>query len=150
MIKITTRLLSRFTYILIASFTLISCNSNVVTPTHIANPPPFDYSDGEELRSRMHQLAIELQRLDNTLSSEIDKRNTVQATVIESLRNIERIAKDLQTGDISSKHQFLMNDMDKFLNYIKKAQWDAARKTPRYYMAGRIIGACVNCHKVQY
>ncbi|MDG2338137.1 MAG: hypothetical protein P8N94_09140 [Gammaproteobacteria bacterium] len=36
-------------------------------PAEIANPPPFDYIDGEELRSNMHQLAFELQQLDMAL-----------------------------------------------------------------------------------
>ena len=52
---------------LIAALTLFGCSANSDSFPQIANPPPFDYIDGEELRSNMHQLAFELQQLDMAL-----------------------------------------------------------------------------------
>ena len=52
---------------LIAALTLFGCNANSDSFPQTANPPPFDYIDGEELRSNMHQLAFELQQLDMAL-----------------------------------------------------------------------------------
>jgi len=42
----------------------------------------------------------------------------------------------------------LLDAMAKFLSDVGRAKWDAEHD--RYYMAGRITGACVSCHKSTY
>ena len=54
-------------------FTLAGCETSGGDFPQVANPPPFDYEDGEELRSGMHQLAYALQRLDNALANDYDE-----------------------------------------------------------------------------
>ncbi len=127
---------------------LTNCTSNEGAFPQMADAPPFDYVDGEELRSRMHQLAFELQRLDNALASEYGENPPSQRSVVDSLRDIERIGESLQSGDLSSKHPFLLDDMNSFLADVSRAQWGASRN--RYYMAGRVAGACVTCHRSTY
>ena len=127
---------------------LTACTNNGGGFPQVADAPPFDYVDGEELRSRMHQLAFALQRLDNSLSTEYDESMPFQQSVVDNLRDIERIGNSLQSGEISSKHPFLVDDMDSFLADVSRAQWDATRN--RYYMAGRISGSCVSCHRGSY
>jgi len=129
-----------------ASLFLTACSVNGNSFPQIANSPPFDYADGDELRSRMHQLAWELQQLDLTLATQVDNSPTLRQEVVDNLSNIERIAGYLQSGDLSSRHTFLQNGMDRFLADVGKARIDATLGTPRYYMAGRISGSCVNCH----
>lgn len=114
----------------------------------VADPPPFDFVDGEELRSRMHQLAFALQRLDSDLYIEYDEISPNQRSVVGTLRDIERIGESLQDGDLNSKHPFLLDGMRNFLADVSRAQMDAERN--RYYMAGRIAGACVSCHRANY
>ena len=128
--------------------TLASCSTGSGSYPHMTNPPPFDYGDGDDLRSSMHQLAYELQKLDESLRSEIDSNLPDQQAVISNLRDIERIGNSLQSGDLSSKHQFLQDGMDKFLENVSMARRDATRG--RYYMAGRLAGACVSCHTANY
>ncbi len=111
----------------------------------VANPPPFDYDDGEELRSGMHQLAYALQRLDRTLSTEYDESPRFQQSVMDSLTRIERIGRSLRYGDLQSRHAFLADGMDEFLSDVDRAKQYAERE--RYYMAGRVTGACISCHK---
>lgn len=127
---------------------LAACDSNGGAFPHVTNPPPFDYADGEELRSRMHQLAFALQRLDGSLVPEYDERPPFQQSVVDNLRDIERIGESLKFGDLNSKHPFLVVDMDRFLADVRRARGDASRN--RYYMAGRIAGACVSCHTSNY
>jgi len=124
---------------------LAGCETNNGSFPQVANPPAFDYADGEELRTGMHQLAFALQRLDSTLSAEYEESPLFQQSVIDSLSEIERIGKSLRLGDISSKHEFLAEGMDEFLSDVDRAKWYVEKK--RYYMAGRVTGACISCHK---
>lgn len=140
--------LFQFFFIIITAFALSSCTSNDGGFPQIADAPPFDYADGEELRSRMHQLAFELQNLDRELAIEYDERQPDQSSVVDNLRNIDRIATSLQSGEIDEKHPFLAESMGKFLSDVERAEWDASRN--RYYMAGRIAGSCVSCHRSTY
>ena len=118
----------------------------------IANPPPFDYAGGAELRSQMHRLAFELQQLDLALVAESsggEADRGSQDVIVSHLRDIERIGTDLREGDMSSIHSFLRADMDSFLSTVDRARRAAENNPPRYYMAGRVSGACVNCHQTQ-
>jgi len=128
-------------------FALSACSDFTGTSPQIAYPPPFDYSDGEELRSRMTQLSYELQQLDLALMAEGDNRPSLPEQVGRNLENIERIAGFLQEGDLSSKHPFLQSNMRNFLADVRRARMDVSASPPRYYMAGRISGACINCHR---
>lgn len=142
--------LSQFLLLIVATFTLASCATNGSGFPQIADPPPFDYADGEELRSGMHQLAFALLKLDRALADEYEENPAFQQSVVDNLSDIERIGEGLQFGDLRSKHPFLLEGMEKFLADVERAHWDASRRTPRYYMAGRIAGACVSCHKANY
>lgn len=114
----------------------------------IASPPPFDYADGAELRSGMHQLAFELQQLDMVLGMGDEAGIETRDQIVSSLDDIERIGNDLQRDVIGSSHTFLQLDLQNFLNTVNQARMAAERTPPRYYMAGRVSGACVNCHQI--
>lgn len=131
---------------LVAVFTLAGCSANSDSFPQIANPPPFDYIDGEDLRSNMHQLAFELQQLDMALLDAYVDRPSFQRQIVESIQNIERIGSYIQETDLAVRHPFLQDDMDRFLSDVRRAREDAERNVPRYYMAGRISGGCINCH----
>ena len=125
---------------------LASCNTGDAGFPPIGNPPPFDYADGEELRSRMHQLAFELQQLDLAMVAE-DYRDTVfQGQIVNHLENIERLGGLLRQGDLAARHRFLLNGMSEFLRNVERARMNAEANPPRYYLAGRVSGSCVNCH----
>lgn len=131
---------------LAAIFALAGCGSNSDSFPQIANPPPFDYIDGENLRSNMHQLAFELQQLDMALLDAYIDRPSFQRQIVDSIENIERIGGYIQETDLAVRHPFLQDDMDRFLSDVRRAREDAERNVPRYYMAGRISGGCINCH----
>lgn len=127
---------------------LLACNSVGTGFPQIASPPRFDYADGEELRSGMHQLAFELQRLDTVLMQELSGDVVTKEMVEDVLDNIERIASQLRDGDMTTRHSFLRNDMENFLNTIYFAQMGMEANPPRFYQAGRVSGACINCHRI--
>ena len=135
-------------FALLAVAFLTGCSSGGGGFPRIANPPAFDYADGAQLRSQMHQLAFQLQQLDMTLAADRERDRNSRDEVINHLRNIERIGNDLREGDMSRNHIFLRNDMATFLSTVNRARMSAENNPPNYYMAGRVSGACVNCHQV--
>ena len=140
-------LLLRGTTALCMLFALGGCSSYDGEFPAVANPPPFDYIDGEELRSGMHELAFQLQQLDMTLMTAYIDQPSFQRDIVDKIRNIERIGGHIAETDLSVRHPFLLDDMDRFLEDVRRARMDAERSVPRYYMAGRISGGCVTCHR---
>ncbi len=131
-------------------FVLASCSGDTNTDSfpQVASPPPFDYVDGDELRSGMHQLAFAMLNLDAELANENTDEDPIdQQDVIDSLKRIQEIAQELHAGDIRSSHPYLAGDMFRFLNDVDQAIWQASLRSPRYYMAGRVSGACAACHQ---
>ena len=126
---------------------LAACSELTPTVRHEIYPAGFDSTSPAELNSRMLQLGNELQRLDLALASQEDDPPDLQQRVVGSLREIERIAGFLQSGEINTNHPFLRNDMSVFLGDVRAAQQSAASSPPRYYLAGRITGSCINCHR---
>ena len=145
--------LFRFAVVTAAALFLQACSNGGSVNSRfpaVANPPPFDYADGEELRSGMHELAFQLQLLDQALGMESDLRDPqAQDQIINSLETIERVGRQLSSVDMTSSHRFLRNDMEIFLSTVERAQRSAERNPPDYYMAGRVSGACINCHMIQ-
>ena len=126
---------------------LTSCGNMTASVRDEIYPTDFNVDDGEALSSRMRQLGYELQQLDLALASDYDGRTDVQQTVVSSLRQVERIAGLVRAADIPANHPFLEEDMTEFLANVREARSAAADNPPRYYMAGRISGGCVNCHR---
>lgn len=134
----------------IAGFLLVglsACSSSDGGFPPIANPPPFDYADGEELRDGMHQLAYELLQLDMAMISSDSQDSQFQREVVSVLENIERIGGRIRQTELSARHQFLLDDMSQFLSAVARAKRSAQGSPPRYYLSGQVSGACMNCHR---
>ena len=124
---------------------ITACSNNANYYAQVTDAPALDYTGYQKFRSRMHQLAFELQVLDSFLIDEYDEGPLPQQLIVDSLRNIERIAQALEPGDLNSMHPFLLQHRDRLLSDVKAARMDAERY--RYYMADRISGACASCIK---
>lgn len=111
-------------------------------------PPDFQYFSGQEFRSRMAQLAYQLQLLDQALAPGTTEQVAQQQQVMQTLANIEGIGASLQSGEAGSTHSYLKDFMADFRSDVRQARNAASMDPPQYYMAGRVAGACVNCHKV--
>lgn len=126
---------------------LSACTSGNGEFPPIANPPPFDYADGEELRSGMHQMAYELVQLDLVMISDDSRDARFQRDVVSILENIERIGGRIRQTDLSSRHRFLLDDMTEFLSSVSRAKRSAQGSPPRFYLTGQVSGACMSCHR---
>jgi hypothetical protein len=135
--------------LLFSTIMLISgCSDFAGAVRKITYPPDFKYVTGQELRSRMEQMAFQLQLLDQALAENNVGRPAQQQQVLGSLRNIRRIASNLQAGEAGSSHPFLQDFMKEFVSDVEQARNTAALDPPSYYFAGRVAGGCVNCHRV--
>lgn len=148
MISATLKILCRSTLVIIALAAVAACSSGSGGFPQIANPPPFDFVDGAQLRSRMHQLAFEVQRLDVALLAGEENDSYMQSAIVDSLRNIERLADVIREDELSVRHTFLQDDMARFISTVSRARMSAEGSSPRYAEAARVTGACVNCHQV--
>tara|TARA_R110002167_G_scaffold281337_6_gene486730 strand:- start:892 stop:1377 length:486 start_codon:yes stop_codon:yes gene_type:complete len=144
----TIKMLCRSTFAVLALAAIGACSSGNGGFPQIANPPPFDFVDGAQLRSRMHQLAFEVQRLDIALMAGEENNNFTQDAIVESLRNIERLAGVIREEELSVRHTFLQDDMARFISTVSRARMSAESSSPRYSEASRVTGACVNCHQI--
>jgi hypothetical protein len=111
-------------------------------------PPDFNYVSGEELQNSMDQLGFYLQQLDQALEPVSGGAGVQQQEVIAVLGNIERIGTNLRAGDAGSNHPFLEDHMSDFVIQVGRARLAAMANPPSYYLAGRVAGGCVNCHRV--
>jgi hypothetical protein len=111
-------------------------------------PPDFNYVTGEQLQDSMDQLGFYLQQLDQALEPAAGTAGVQQQEVVAVLGNIERIGTNLRAGDAGSNHPFLEDHMSDFVVQVGRARLAAMGSPPSYYLAGRVAGGCVNCHRV--
>ncbi|MEX2367606.1 MAG: hypothetical protein WD601_13465 [Pseudohongiellaceae bacterium] len=125
-----------------------SCSNIAETIRQFTYPPDFQYVTQDELRTEMDQLAYQLQILDTTLAVQEAGESVEQEQVVNTLRNIQRIGTGLQAGGAGSSHPFLQDYMRDFVATVTRARSAAMLDPPRYYLAGRVAGGCINCHRV--
>jgi hypothetical protein len=113
----------------------------------VTYPPDFKYVTAKELRSNMEQLALQMQLLDFALKPDNSDKTTQQQQVLDALGKIQKIGVGLQAGDAGATHPFLQDMMRNFVDEIRRARTAASMEPPKYYLAGRVSGGCINCHK---
>lgn len=133
-----------------ASSLLTGCADNSVFAVirQATYPPDFNYVSGQELRDSMNSLGQLIQRLDEVLEPAETGQPIPQREVIEVLGNIERIGTNLRAGEAGSNHPFLEDHMSEFVIEVGRARIEAMASPPSYYLAGRVAGGCVNCHRI--
>ena len=108
--------------LLSAAFVISGCNDIASMARKVTYPPDFNYVSEQEFRSRMDQLAFQLQLLDKALVTSEPKPSIQQQKVLDALRNIERIGSSLKAGEAGSSHPFLQDFMDDFVTDVGKAR----------------------------
>ena len=131
-----------------ALMVLAACSEVASTVRKVTYPPDFKYVSGQELRTNMDKLAYNLQQLDQALADSAVDQMQQQRQVLDVLRNIEKIGTGLRAGDAGSNHPFLQDYMSDFVQRVGEARIAAAQNPPHYYLAGRVSGGCISCHKV--
>lgn len=127
---------------------LAACDSdNQAQTSNTPNAPAFGPAGSQASSSPMSQLSYQLALLDREL--EEDEYNmTEQSEVVTILTEMVDITSMLMAEDAGESHAFLQDDLAEFREQLGAARLAAQSDPPRYYLAGRIAGGCVNCHEV--
>jgi hypothetical protein len=135
--------------VMLSTLGISGCSNDMAAAMRkVTYPPDFKYVSPDELRSSMQQLGYQLQQLDEALLPDNPQNAAQQQKVVGTLGNIERIGSRLQSGNAGASHPFLQDFMRDFLADVDRARSAASLAQPRYYLAGRVSGGCLNCHKV--
>jgi hypothetical protein len=137
----------------ISTLVLVGCSSQFASSVRkVTYPPDFKYTEQAELRSNMHQLAMQMAILDKALVIGLDQVQNEpelqREQVLTALRNMGKIASNLNAGETGANHPFMDDYMKGFISEIDKAKTAASLQPPRYYFAGKISGGCAGCHNV--
>lgn len=142
-----------FLFVLSLSIMIASCHSQFANKVRkVTYPPDFIYTEQGDLRTEMTQLAQQMLLLDRALvtspESTVLASEAQRQAVLNSLREMERIASRLKAGNAGANHPFMEDFMQEFIAKVDKARGAASIEPPRYYYAGKVSGGCTNCHKV--
>lgn len=129
------------------------CSSKMAASLRkVTYPPDFKYVEPSKLRSEMGLLAQQMRVLDFALDQQHEQNSegfiNQREQVLSALHNIEQIASGLRAGDAGASHPFLQDFMRDFVSKVDNARIAASLEKPSYYLAGKVSGACTNCHNV--
>lgn len=127
---------------------LSSCNGFAGAMRKVTYPPDFLYISEVQLRSKIYQLAAQLSVLETTLAGDDSGAVNQQQKTLDILGEIERVGGELKATESGSNHPFLEDYMGDFVSTVTRARIAASLTPPRYYLSGRVSGACTNSHEV--
>jgi len=126
---------------------LLSCSSSTLeTIRKVTYPPDFNYISKTKLKDTMHQFAWYSTLLDNNLKGENGVSEEQRENAISILRKMEKLSENLGPQDLSSNHQLVTHNIDKFRYRIVEARNALEQTPPNYYLAGTVSGYCLTCH----
>ncbi len=110
-------------------------------------PQTFHYLDRTQLRGTMGLFANHIRQLNNLLQDETNQVPDRQAQIVGNLQAMELAANQLKpTGEISG-HRLIDQNLDAFREELRKAREAAGTEPPHYFLAGKLVGACMACHR---
>jgi hypothetical protein len=132
---------------------LVGCSNQFAASLRkVTYPPEFKYTVKNELRSDMGELAQQVRILDQALYEQHDKtdvnKEQQRQQVLVALQKISNIAAKLEATKSGANHPFMQNYMQDFIAKVDQARVAASLQQPRYYFAGKVSGACTNCHVI--
>ncbi len=94
----------------------------------------------------MKQFAWYSALLDNSLKDTDSISEEQRQNAISILRKMENLSAKLGSEDLSSNHQIVSHNIDRFRRSIVDARIALEQMPPNYYLAGTVSGYCLSCH----
>ena len=97
----------------------------------------------------MQQFAWYTSLLDNNLRDTSSVSEEQRLSSISILTKMEQLSLKLGSEDLSSTHDIVSFNIDKFRNNIIRARQGLQQEPPNYYLAGSVSAYCLNCHQIR-
>ena len=111
-------------------------------------PPDFTYLPTSEIKGTMTRMSVEIWRINDIL----DRNETVvgyqRDEILDALRALERSAQNMGAGWQLTNHALIDENIDAFKDSVVDARLAIEREPPNYYLAGKLSGSCLACHRI--
>jgi hypothetical protein len=125
---------------------LTGCEKTLEGIRSVTYPPDFNYISKTRLTNTMQQFALYTTLLDQGLRDAPNVSPEQRETAIGILQKMERLSRQLATESLSSNHDILSFNIDRFRRSIADARVALQQEPPNYYKAGTVSAYCLNCH----
>jgi ABC-type iron transport system FetAB ATPase subunit len=125
---------------------LSACNGFFEGVRSVTYPPDFNYISQQKLTDTMQQFALYSTLLENNLKDPSTITEEQRQSSISILRKMEALSLKLGTETLSSNHDIVSFNIDKFRQNIQDARTGLMQDPPNYYRAGAVSAYCLNCH----
>ena len=112
----------------------------------VTYPPDFNYISRDELTDTMQQFALYTTLLDQALRDSPVVTPVQRSSAIKILAKMEHLALDLGSEKLTSNHDIVSLNIDRFRNSIAAAKRGLQQQPPDYYRAGAVSSYCLSCH----
>ncbi len=113
----------------------------------VTYPPNFVYLDDRQVVSSMAGLNVNLWRIDDIIANSETILPYQREEIIRLLLRMEAIADKLGAGTTVTNHLLIDENIDVFKDEVRDARNQVEGDPPNYYLAGRLSGSCMACHR---
>lgn len=135
----------RWPWALLSGALFIAGCSGVRVDTY---PPDFTYLPRDEIRDTMTRMSVEIWRINDILDRNETVASYQREEIIEALRALERSSEKLGAGWRLTNHALIDENIDGFRDSVVDARLAVEREPANYYLAGKLSGSCLACHKL--
>jgi ABC-type enterochelin transport system permease subunit len=113
----------------------------------VTYPPNFVYLEDRQVVSAMADLNVDMWRIDDIIANSETILPYQREEIIQLLQHMEDIADKLGAGTTVTNHLLIDENIDLFKDDVRNARKYVQGEPPTYYLAGRLSGSCMACHR---
>ena len=125
---------------------LSACQATLEGVRQVTYPPDFNYISRDELSDTMQQFALYTTLLERGLQNAPQVSTEQRRSAIAILGKMEQLSLQLGTENLTSNHDMVSHNIDRFRQKIVDARLALQQQPPNYYKAGAVSAYCLSCH----
>lgn len=137
---------SRLLIITVGLLMLNACQNVLEGVRTVTYPPDFNYISRQKLTGTMQQFALYTTLLDQALRGSPEITEEQRKSAISVLTKMEKLSLQLATEKLTSNHDMVSHNIDRFRSRIANARRALLQEPPSYYQAGSVSAYCLSCH----
>ena len=126
-----------------------ACAGSTEALRKVTYPSSFQYLSDQELRTAMGRLAKSVVELDAIVREPEPTRSEHNAELLEILRSMRSVSSSISKGG-DTNHRRIDRHLPNLIDDIDRAIAAADNRSPNYYYAGSVVGACEYCHQPRH